>query len=88
MNIRLVTHHAVLAESVCRALRARGHEVEVRPDTVFDSELRYAPTLIIREILVLARHKWHRIGTRRALAVLYSSLERLVHNRGGPPVVA
>ena len=53
MNIRLVTHHAVLAESVCRALRARGHEVEVRPDTVFDSELRYAPTTALGDVTAL-----------------------------------
>ncbi len=53
MNIRLVTHHAVLAESVSSALRARGHAVDVRPDTVFDSELRYGSSTALAEVTAL-----------------------------------
>ena len=50
MNVRLVTHHAVLAESVAKSLRGGGHEVDVRPDTVFDSELRYGPSTSLSDV--------------------------------------
>ena len=53
MNVRLVTHHAVLAESVARSLRSEGHEVEVRPDTVFEAELRYAPSTALSDVTSL-----------------------------------
>ncbi|MEN0063732.1 MAG: AAA family ATPase [Myxococcota bacterium] len=50
MNINLVTHHTTLAESVASVLREAGHEVSVRPETVFDAEIRYAPSTALSEV--------------------------------------
>lgn len=50
MQIRLLSHHLVLAESVAAALREHGHAVEVRPDTVFECELRYGPETPLAQV--------------------------------------
>lgn len=53
MNIRLVTQHAILAESVARSLREHGHEVDVQHDTVFDSEIRYSRATPLADVTLL-----------------------------------
>jgi MoxR-like ATPase len=50
VRIRLVSQHSYLTELLSRALRGHGHEVEVRPDTTFESELRYQPTTALAEV--------------------------------------
>ncbi|MEQ1566867.1 MAG: AAA family ATPase [Myxococcota bacterium] len=53
MQIRLVSQHTYLSESVAGVLRGHGHEVEVRPDTAFESELRYRSTTALAEVTAL-----------------------------------
>lgn len=50
MQIRLVSQHTFLTESVAKVLQAHGHEVEVRPDTAFESELKYRPATALAEV--------------------------------------
>ena len=50
MQIRLVSQHTSLTESVAKVLQAHGHEVEVRPDTAFESELKYRPATALAEV--------------------------------------
>lgn len=53
MQIRLVSQHTFLTESVARVLKGHGHEVEVRPDTAFESELKYRPSTALAEVTQL-----------------------------------
>ncbi|MEQ1504391.1 MAG: AAA family ATPase [Myxococcota bacterium] len=56
MQIRLVSQHSFLTESVAKVLRTHGHEVEVRPDTAFESELKYRPSTALAEVSALVEH--------------------------------
>jgi MoxR-like ATPase len=53
VQIRLVSQHSFLAESLAKVLRGHGHDVEVRPDTTFESELRYRPSTALGEVTQL-----------------------------------
>lgn len=50
MKVRLVTLFAPLAESLSEALKARGHEVELRLSSATESALRYAPSVSLDQV--------------------------------------
>jgi MoxR-like ATPase len=53
VQIRLISQHTFLADSVAAVLREQGHEVEVRPDTVYECELKYRPSTPLAEVSAL-----------------------------------